>query len=123
MTTNSLEQIKTHTLAIIGSNNPDDVAYITQELIDIDYQEEDFSEPTVTEEIDGKARRVFYGHNMSYDGNNYRYQRGHPGILENACGHDRDVMIPFSKWDHESLTTKCKHGTTEHSYITRFIEK
>ncbi len=117
----TLEEVKSKTLEVMKSSDPKDVEYITQELIDLDYEDEDdFEEET---EEKGITRTVVYGHNMSYDGNYYRYQRGNnPATKENACGHVKNKRISMSTWDHRSLSDKCSHGSTNHSYITKFYK-
>jgi hypothetical protein len=122
----TLQEVKEKTMEILGTSNPDDVAYITQELIDSNFEDED----DFSEEVDesGLTRTVIYGHNMSYcwrDGQyHYCYQRGNnPGSsISNACGHN-NKKVPWDSWDHESTGRNCGHGGTEHKAIIKFIKR
>lgn len=123
----NLQEIKADTMKVLNTTNPEDVAYITQELIDLDYEDEDLFIEEVDEKT-GMTLTVIYGHNMSYcwrDGSyHYCYQRGDdPGSnISNACGHS-SKKIPWDSWDHESTGRDCSHGETDHKAIIKFIKR
>ncbi|NVK41584.1 MAG: hypothetical protein HWE39_10105 [Oceanospirillaceae bacterium] len=124
MSDRELEEIKKDTMKILETTNPDDVAYITQELLDMEYDDEsDFSEEKEGE----KSVTVIYGHNMAYRTINgtqyYTYNRGNnPPTCANACG-ETGKRVPWNAWDHHSLTDRCSHGNTLHSLITKFVKR
>ena len=115
-------------MEILGTENPEDVSYITQELIDLEYEEEtDISSREMVKEV-GELRAVIYGHNMHYcyrDGvYSYCYQRGsNPASnINNACGHN-NKYVRWSGWDHYSTNRNCSHGSSAHKKIIKFVSR
>lgn len=130
MSEKTLEEIKEMTMKLLGTENPDDVSYITQDLIDASKNSVEDDESALVEETDfkeGVTRSYIWGHNMRYGYRNgkdtYEYERGNnPANSSNACGHNGKYLY-WSHWDHVSTNQKCGHGSTNHRLKTKFYKK
>lgn len=126
MKTETLEEVRKNTMKVLGTKNPEDVSYITQDLLDMDYEDEVFSSEDNSNNL---ALSEIYGHDMAYRLINgeqyYTYKRG--GDKNNAgktvaCGEDPKRIL-WSDWDHFSLTEDCGHGGTLHGLKVRFVRR
>lgn len=122
----NLNEVKQKTMELLGTKNLEDVSYITQEYLDLNFEDEiddetDFS----NKEWDNDAkifRTVRYVHNTSFDGTYYRYQRGN-GSSSEACSHDRPGRASFANWEHQNTSRNCSHGGGAHSSIAKIIRR
>lgn len=112
-----IESIKKSTLEMLGSNDPEDVSFITEEYLAQNFEDE--GEHSFEEEDDkGVLRPTYYVHNTSFDGNYYRYQRG-DGSRAQACSHALFRRVPFSHWHHRNTGDRCSHGGGAHSQVAK----
>lgn len=114
----NVEDVKKKTLEMLGSDNPDDVAFITEEYLAQEWEDEDGGEGIEEENEKGEMVRVIYAHNSSFDGNYYRYHRG-TGSRATACSHENRKRAHMSEWDHHNMSARCSHGGGAHRQIFR----
>lgn len=119
----TLEVIKQKTMELLGTTNPEDVAYITEEYLAEDYKQLPESSTLTNEE---KLNLTYYGHSMSYGyregvGNVYNFRSGSdPRNLNTVCGNG-GYWAAFSHWDHFGTDRKC--GSAEYQRVLRFVNK
>ncbi|MBK8416395.1 MAG: hypothetical protein IPN54_16990 [Bacteroidetes bacterium] len=112
-----VEEVKKLTMEHFGIKDPKEVEFITEEYLNLDYQEVDENEDRY--EWDESSKRLltsYYGHNISYDGNYYYFLHG-GGSYQNACGHTYSAKAPFNLWTHQNTGKQCSHGGNAHSQI------
>lgn len=112
-----IDDIKKKTLEMLGSEDPADVEFITEEYLNKDFTDE---EELSFEEEDGEGvlRPTIYCHNTSFDGNYYRYHRGN-GSRGQACRHTHRKRVPHSHWHHRNTGDRCSHGGNAHRQIAK----
>lgn len=98
------EEVKLKTLDLLGSDNLEDVEYITEEMVLRDneshYDEDGIgdSNKLIVDEIHGHNMRYYY-QNEEYG---YAYERG-SSITGEGCGNTYSKWLPFSKWEHDKI--------------------
>jgi hypothetical protein len=117
MSKRNVEEIKKLTMEHFGINDPKEVEFITEEYLNLDFQDEIEDESRLEwDESAQKLLTTMYVHNTSFDGNYYSYHRG-DGSLSQACSHANNYRVPFSRWTHSNTGRRCSHGGGAHSQI------
>jgi hypothetical protein len=126
----TLDEVKKRTMELLETSNAEDVAYITQAMVDAN---DTATEDGVSSAVNYKSPRsgvlltTLWGHNMRYGQRNgrdvYVYERADgPANEANACG-EVTKYIYWDSWDHHSTNLRCSHGSVNHSLKTRFVSR
>ena len=119
----SLTEITQKTMKILGTTNPDDVSYITDDYLSDDFKELPQSSKGSAEEIENLT---YYGHSMSYGymegvGDVYNFLSGSdPTNINTVCGNS-GFWAAFSHWDHYRTDKNC--GSAEYQRVLKFVNK
>lgn len=119
----SIDQIKQKTMELLGTTNPEDVSYITEEYLAEDFQQLSESSEKVSTE---RLNLTWYGHSMSYGyregvGDVYNFKSGSdPRNLNTVCGNG-SYWAAFSHWDHYGTDRRC--GSAEYQRVLRFVNR
>lgn len=102
----TIEEIKKQTLKLLGSSDENDVAYITEELVNMDG-----TEIQVDDNKEGKAFRSYYGHTMRYGSRNgqatYEFL-SNPQWAGDVCASRNAYWFYQSRVHHSSAGFNCR---------------
>lgn len=124
----TLDEVKKKTMELLETEDPNDVSYITQEMIEEDSKVTDEDEIDFLMKSNNLTKGPLYGHNMRYgsvtrNGRNYSVYLFNTGSdytkLASACGNKyTTAWARQAGWNHQKIGS-CSGGDAKIKFTLR----
>ena len=121
----TLTEARQKTMELLKTDNPEDVSYITEEYLKEDFKEIDLSKIEGVVDEDGVAKRILYGHDMSYGWRNgqyvYLFKSDQRATYAGSCSRSYNWWATFNAYDHYATRKQCNSRPS--SRVLKFVER